>query len=145
MTPTEAATILSYCTEAWPTMTVGDDTAIVWADALSGIDAQDAHAAARMLADTADFPPSIARLKATARRVMQRRQVSSTPALPAPRRAGGKQLLAAIQAYSAAVERPAHDHRGGPENCPCCSTKDERLRQWDADMRVLLHDAGVIG
>jgi hypothetical protein len=143
MTPEEVAIVLHYCAEAWPAMTVGDDTAIVWADALAGIDAQDAHTAARMLADTADYPPSIARLKATARQVMQRRQVASAPALPAPRRHGGAKLLAAIQAYAAAVERPAHDHHRGAEHCPCCSTSAERLRQWDADMRVLLHEAGV--
>lgn len=141
MTPAEAATILSYCTEAWPSMTVGDDTAIVWADALAGIDAQDAHTAARNLAKTEDFPPSISRVISASRGVAKGRE--ATRALPAPRRHGGAKLLAAIQAYADAVERPAHDHHRGVEHCPCCSTSNERLRQWDADMRTLLREAGV--
>lgn len=142
MTPAEAAMILSYCTEAWPTMTVGDDTAIVWADALAGIPAQDAHTAVRQLAKSDEYPPSIARLITAARGIARGHE--TTKALPPPTRHGGAKLLAAIQAYSAAVERPAHDHHRGVEHCPCCSTKAERLRQWDADMRVLLSEAGVI-
>jgi len=134
--------VLSYCTEAWPTMTVGDDTAVVWADALAGIDTQDANTAARQLAKSDEFPPSIARLIAAARGIAKGHE--TTKALPAPRRHGGAKLLAAIQAYSRAVERPAHDHHRGAEHCPCCSTKDGRLRQFDADMRVLLHEAGVL-
>jgi hypothetical protein len=141
MNPTEAAQVLAYFTQAWPSMSVGPHTAEIWAEALLGIDAQDAHTAARTLAKSDDYPPSIARLIAAARGIAKGHETAK--ALPAPRRHGGAKLLAAIQAYSAAVERPAHDHHRGPEHCPCCSTSAERLRQWDADMRVLLHEAGV--
>jgi len=139
--PIEAGQILSYFTEAWPTMNVGEDTAVVWADALRGIDAQDAHTAARRLVQSDERPPSIARLIQAARGIAAGRMAhNALPAAPRLPQSRSAKLMAAINAYWAAVERPAHDHHRGPENCPCCSTRDERLKTGIAETTEMIHE-----
>jgi len=142
MTPTEAAIVLSYCAEAWPNMRIGDDTAIVWADGLAGVDAQDAHTAVRNLAKTDEWAPSLARVITAARGIAASHMTHK--ALPAPSRADNARVIRAIRAASEAVDRPAHDHRRGAENCPCCTTKDQRIKQFTSDTLGALREAGVI-
>jgi hypothetical protein len=143
MTTESTTALLAYLVEAFPTMPLGEHAVEVWADSLGNVEVADCRNAAHRIAREDTFPPSIARVRAVASDFARRRE--SEYQLPAARSDSvkGKRLLAAIQAYAAAVERPAHDHHRGVEHCPCCSTSAERLRQWDADMRVLLHEAGV--
>jgi len=128
VTPVEAARVLAYFTAAWPWATVGEHTAEVWAEALAGVDPQDAHTAARRLAATEDRPPSIARFRAEAAKATRDR----TPALRAPSEAvdpaTATRVAAAVRAglTVAAKAVPAHDHHQGAQSCPACTTRSER-------------------
>ena len=129
MTPAEVTTVLSYFTAAWPWIEVGDDTPPVWADHLNGVDAQDAHTAAKRCVQQLDRPPSIAEFLRHTRAVA----ASHRPALPAPNRevlptARSARVAGIIAAgmRAAAESVPEHRHRDGWENCPACSTRDTR-------------------
>lgn len=143
MTPEQAGAVLTYVADAWPaTMKLGDDTAAIWADALANIDYRDAQLAVRNLAKTDEWAPAIARVVATARGITASRH--TTPALGAGRNPRAAAILAAIRAASDAVDRPAHDHHHGPENCPCCATKEQRINDYTTQTLGALREAGVI-
>lgn len=128
MTPFEASSILAYLVEAWPSMEVGEHTAEVWADALSGVDTQHAHTAARKLVKSEQWPPSVARFLEVAREVKRAedtdRQARALGPPPTTDRATAAGRMRGIRAGWDAVQatRPKHDHKRGGANCPKCST-----------------------
>lgn len=142
MTPEQAGQVLAYCVEAWPAMTIGNDTALVWADALRNIDAQDAHDAVRRLVTTDERPPSIARVTAAARGIA--RGHDETHALPMARNRGqAAEAMKALNVLMAQFPRPDHDHRQGIDACPACSTRDDRMSRYVDAAADLLADYGI--
>ena len=123
----QAGRILARCIATWPTMPVGDATSEVWAEALEHIDYDDAVTAVKVLGKSEEWPPALARIVAASRGVAAGHEAQF--ALPAPKRDLhlNARCMEAINAYQATVKRPAHDHRRGDENCPCCSTAEERI------------------
>lgn len=127
MIPAEVEPVLTYFTEAWPWAEVGEMTFDVWAEQLMGVDAQDAHTAARKCVRTLDRPPSVARFLQECRNV----QRSHIPELGHPvafdKETSARVARALAAGFRAAAKDiPSHDHRNGWEQCPCCSTSGER-------------------
>ena len=115
--------MLAYFAEAWPWAELGEHTAEVWADALVGVDGQQAHSAARRLVRSEERPPSIRRFidecKLVAR---EQRPALQAPTSSATDRRQAARRIGAIRAEFAAHDRPDHNHRHGPDQCPRCAT-----------------------
>lgn len=143
MTPEEAGVILRYCSDAWPSMKIGEDTAVVWADGLAGIDAQDAMTAVRALAKAEEWPPNLARVVHAARGVAKGHEARK--ALPRTRGGGHQaaQAVAALRALSGQMRRPDHDHRHGRDGCPSCATAADRAKLFAHEAADLLADYGI--
>lgn len=143
MTPDQAARVLAYCAQNWPTMTVGDHTADVWAAALATVDAKHAQEAVRRLVQTDEYPPTVARIISAARGIGKGHEEHR--ALPAPRGDMGRaaRSIRALNALCARMDRPAHDHRRGVDACPSCSTKAGRLKAFAREAAGLSSDDGV--
>lgn len=143
MTPDQAAQILAYCAQNWPTMTVGDHTADVWAEAMATVDASHAQEAVRRLVQTDEYPPTVARIISAARGIG--RGHDEHRALPAPQGDARRsaRAMAALNALYAQMDRPVHDHRRGAEACPACSTAADRLKLFADEAADLLGDYGI--
>ena len=169
MTPDEALGVMNAVADTWANFEPGENTAVMWAMKLANVDVRDAQAAVLQLAGTDDWAPSIARVLTAARGIASSR--ATTPALGAAPNPSNARVIAAITAASAAVKRPAHEHRHKPIGCPCgkslsradygtewewrivsvgwehcpaCTTKQERIASFEADVKSVLREAGVI-
>lgn len=136
MTPAETLSVLAYFTAAWPWATVGEHTAEVWAEALTGVDAEHAHTAARRLARTEERPPSIARFRAEVDKLDRDKQPALTAGGSRPMTYDESASVArAIRAglTAAGVVGAPHGHQhhaglNGASDCVPCNRTDEDRR-----------------
>lgn len=141
MTPVEVVGLLDVVAQAWPWVSIGDRTAEVWADALHGVDGQDAFTAVKRIIRTDERPPTVARLLAVVGDIVARSAVDRRVLDAAPVQSDRVQArFRAINEGWAAVlgDRPKHDHRRGPGTCHRCETSAEFL----AAVTPVIHQAG---
>ena len=144
MTPEQAGQILAYCTQNWTSMTVGEHTADVWAEALAGTDAAYAQMAVRQLVRTDDkYPPTVARIISAARGIARGHDEYRAITSGRADRGRAAKAVAALNALYGQLDRPAHDHRRGRDACPSCSTSTDRLKIFAHEAADLLGDYGI--
>jgi hypothetical protein len=124
MNRNEATTVLGALAAAWPNTTVSEQTALVWMDSLSDIDADDAMTAARRLIRKQHWFPSIHQFITEAEAEAHARRNRSADALglpKAPWKASEPpvRLVAAARRLLADAKAAQHDHHG-PHPCPIC-------------------------
>lgn len=144
MNRTEAGQILAYCSQAWPTMSVGEHTAAVWAEALVTTEAADAQAAVQRLVQTDEYPPTVSRIISAARGIAHGRSEYRELGSGQTNRAESARAMGALNALYAQMDRPAHDHHRGAEACPSCTTKADRLTLFADEAADLLGDYGIV-
>lgn len=133
MTPMTAGRVVAAMANIWPSMTVADQTVEAWAACTPELDEQVCLDAVRRLAQSDDFPPSIHRFMQTVRSLTRQAAqpaIATGPVSHSDRRQA-QERVRALRGYwrAAAVGRPAHDHRGGDDGCPRCSTSDEWIAE----------------
>lgn len=143
MTPEQAGQILAYCAQNWPTMTVGEHTADVWAEALTTTDAACAQTAVRRLVQTDEYPPTVAQIISAARGVARGHDEYRAITSGRVDRTRAAKAVAALNALYAQLDRPAHDHHQGAAACPACSTKADRMKVFAHEAADLLGDYGI--
>lgn len=139
----QAAQILAYCAQSWPTMSVGEHTVDVWAEALAMTAAHDAQTAVRQLVKTDDYPPTVARIISAARGIAKGHAEYRAIGSGQTNRAESARAMAALNVLYAQMDRPAHDHHKGRDGCPACSTKADRLKVFAHEAADLLGDYGI--
>jgi hypothetical protein len=160
MTPEEVAGCLARMNAAWPWAELNELTFDVWAEAMTGVDGQDAVTAARRLVTSEERPPSIARFLEECRLVKRNRGPALMPGHvePALTKDESAERLAAIRRglKVAAAMVPEHRHgkdpgvgKHGPvdawKSCPACSTERERRGALQEAIRAELAPAHPYG
>jgi hypothetical protein len=85
MTHQQLAAIVAYLGAAFPTFDPSDDTVDVWWNELQDIDGDVAYEAMRLIVQTSEWPPSIAKFRAECRTITNRQRVVHADEMGLPR------------------------------------------------------------
>jgi hypothetical protein len=123
---------------AHPNLTA--ETVAVWHDAVQGYNADHVLIAARELATTSEKFPTLTTFLSAVQGVARRFSTQSRPALPSgtPHSEVARAVLNLQRKYT--KNSPPHRHRHGAENCPSCSTREQRAREFEAEAQQMFED-----
>lgn len=126
MNDTDAATLLSLLTAAWPNQAIPDHTTDLWLGLLAELELNDAKTAAKtVIREDMWFPPISRFLAAVdaAKHARRNREAMlyglPDPGVRVPDRARFDQIIANLRSQLADRGSRDHDHRG-PKPCPVC-------------------------
>lgn len=126
MNTQEIAATLAMFSAAYPGAPVTEQTSLVWAENLIGVEPADGLAAARSLIRSSKFFPSIAEFVEQAR-AEKRARLPVTRALSSPPadREAVKRMMGETRRALAELRKnqPKHWHGDGNDKCPACAQR----------------------